>query len=237
MADLSEKTIESLSWRKDMKKSLTEYYDNLIDLFPEYRNDFVFNAENMDRVFEFYKSNCYSQLKDLLPKKQEGTLDRHKIISAYIISFLVKENAVFSFNWDNHKGEAVPFPLVAAIEIFLVEFARSYLREFIIKEMPETGFTGRSNINGYDIILPDRETTYEINGDKHISDFYDNYVKLMIMIKQGLEKFEGKDIERYPLIPTILLLSNDLYLLEAVSDCGKYNRSDLYYSQKANPKQ
>jgi hypothetical protein len=236
MSDLSEKTIESLAWKSDLKNTLNRYYKDLIGLYPEYKDDFVFKINNLDKVFDFYKENCYHQLKNLLPDKENGKLDRHKIIAAYMISFLVKNNEIFTINWENHHGEDLPLPLTAAIEIFLVDFARSFLREFILMETQETGFTGRSKIAGYDIILPDVETPYMINNESHISKFYDNYVKLMIMLRRGLSEFKGKKINEYPLMPTILLLANDLYLLEAVSDCGKFNRKDLYYTNIKNAK-
>jgi hypothetical protein len=235
MSDFDEKEnvyIESMSWRMDLKKWLNEFSTQLKSIFPEYEEDFIFTSENIDKVFAFYKDNCYHQLKELLPKKQEGTLDRHKVVSAYIISFLVKENEVFSFNWEKHHNEQIPFPLIAANEIFLVDFARSFLREFIMNETRDSGFTGRSLIPNYDIFLPNVESKYEYKGEQRTSDFYDNFVKLLMMIKQGLSSFEGEKISQYPLIPTILLLANDLYLLEAVSDCAKFNLGELYYKQK-----
>jgi hypothetical protein len=233
-------TPNSFSWKSDIVKNIENVYNLLCNIYKTLGDDKInyikylkFYPERIEKVFNFYEEYCYSILNEVLVdiknEKNIRYIDRHKIIAAYSLSFLVNDNILIEFDTKEYKEDGhtdnIPFVLLSPMEVFISRFIPAYLLEFMKKESCNYA---KINTGGYRIYYPDHIKSYNnplSPKEQEYTDYYENFLRLLVYIKEDLKNFGdfGAPSEcKYPFKSMILTLANALFLLEAASDCGKF---------------
>jgi hypothetical protein len=238
----------SFTWKGDIGKNIENMHKLLCNIYGTVGGDEInyskylkFYPERLERVFDFYEKYCYSILNEVLvgitDKNNIRFIDRHKIIAAYSLSLLVKDNLLIEFDTDKYEEDGhtdkIPFALLSPMEVFVSRFIPAYLLEFMKKESCNYE---KINTGAYRVYYPNHIRVYKnplSPQEQEYSDYYENFLRLLVYIREDLNKFGdfGEPSEcKYPFKSMILTLSNALFLLEAASDCGKFPQfCDQYF--------
>jgi hypothetical protein len=237
---MSDKKTPSYAWLPYVEKSIDEYYEFLKTRNKEFIDFIDFKRENIKKVFDYYSKIYYNKFDEIMaiPKEHEKKIDRHKVLAGYIFAFLADDCPIFKVKTqklieDKGEGAEVPFSIAYALEIYIAYFVKTYLLSFLREE---GGEDSKTKIDDYQIYFPNHVSEYSgsaSSGKKKYNDYSESFIKLLVYIKKDLhENKTCKDAN----ISQMLMMSNILFLIEAVSDCANFHKQLVgdYYLEKKN---
>jgi hypothetical protein len=220
-------------WRADVEIATRGYYEFLKEQYKDYREYLEYQEEGIEKVFLWYEENYYKKLYEIIEKPGTNVPDRHKVLAAYAMSFLVEDNYFIRFNsekfYKDHPKEIgennLPFALICSVEIYISCFIQTFLL-YYIKSQNVNNY--KNSIRDYNIEFPDYVLNPNKNSDEPRGNYADNFFKLLALIGKDLN---SKDNPKHiASISQILMMANILFLIEAVNDCGRFGLSDNYFA-------